>query len=305
MTAIRDQLSPPNNHLTPDPLRPRLVPSRRRPTSYKARRARASLIRTVLIVVVCLACAFPLLWMLVSAFKSKLDVADPAKVFLFTPTLENFGHVLSSGSFLPAFGNSMVTAVGSTALALVIGLPAAYAIARFGLKRVGVILLLVRMLPGICYLVPWYMLFTQLGLVGGFVPLVLSHLLIALPMVVWIMIGFFESSSVELEEAAQVDGLTRLGAFIHIVIPLARGGIVTSALLAFIFSWNQLLFSLILGGARTKTLPVALFDFISYASIDWGGLMAAATLMTLPIILISIFVQKHVVAGLSAGATKG
>jgi multiple sugar transport system permease protein len=305
LTTTRDEISTPQSDPAPAAIRQRPQSSRHPQTGYKARRARASLIRAILIVVVCLTCAFPLVWMLISAFKSKLDVADPAKVLLFSPTWENFGNVLSGGSFLPAFGNSLVTAVGSTALALVIGLPAAYAIARFGLKRVGVILLLVRMLPGICYLVPWYMIFTQVGLVGGFIPLIISHLLIALPMVVWIMIGFFESSSVELEEAAQVDGLTRLGAFIHIVIPLARGGIVTAGLLAFIFSWNQLLFSLILGGSRTKTLPVALFDFISYASIDWGGLMAAATLMTLPIILISIFVQKHVVAGLSAGATKG
>ena len=117
------------------------------------------------------------------------------------------------------------------------------------------------MLPGITYLVPWYILLTMAGLVGTYFSLITSHLVITMPMVIWIMISFFENVPVELEESARVDGLTHIGAFLRIVLPLSRPGIATSALLSFIFSWNQLLFSMVLGASQKKTLPVALFDF--------------------------------------------
>ncbi|QDC26751.1 carbohydrate ABC transporter permease [Georgenia yuyongxinii] len=243
--------------------------------------------------------------MIVSSLKANVDIYNPDKLLAFTPTLQNYGTVLTESNIPEAAQHSVIVAVGATLVSLVIGLPAAYAIARYSLRRTGVVLLLVRMLPGITYLVPWYIILTKLGLVGSYFSLIVSHLVITMPMVVWIMISFFENVSIELEEAARVDGLTRIGAFFRIVLPLSKPGIATAALLSFIFSWNQFLFSMILGASQKKTLPVALFDFIGYASIDWGGLMAAAVLMTLPVFVFSLFAQKHIVAGLSAGATKG
>lgn len=262
-------------------------------------------IRAVLITFIAAVCVFPIAWMVLSSLKANVDIYNPDKLFVFSPTLNNYVGVLGNANILESAWHSTVVAVGATLVSLLIGLPAAYAIARYGLRRTSVVLLVVRMLPGITYLVPWYIILTLLGLVGSYFSLIVAHLVITLPMVIWIMISFFQNVPTELEEAARVDGLTHIGAFLRIVVPLSKPGIATAALLSFIFSWNQLLFSMVLGASQKKTLPVALFDFIGYASINWGGLMAAAVLMTLPVMLFSLFAQKHIVSGLSAGATKG
>jgi multiple sugar transport system permease protein len=271
----------------------------------RKRRSPASIVRAAVIVVFAVWCALPLVWMVLSAFKTNVDINNASKLLLFTPTLRNFESILASSNLGEAAMNSLVVAVGSTALAVVLGLPAAYVIARYSMNRTAFALLVIRMLPGIIYLIPWYIIFTRVGLVGSYASLILSHLVIVMPMTIWIMMGFFATVPRELEEAASMDGLTRPQAFVRIILPVVRSGIATAALLSFIFSWNQLLFSMVLGSSRLKTLPVALFDFIGYASIDWGGLMAAAVLMSLPIFVFSIFAQRHIVAGLSAGATKG
>jgi multiple sugar transport system permease protein len=142
-------------------------------------------------------------------------------------------------------------------------------------------------------------------MVGGFTVLILSHMFVSLPLIVYIMMGYFDGLPLELEESAMVDGLTPIGAFRRITLPLSTPGIATAGILSFIFSWNNFMFALVLSSADTKTLPVAIFDFVGYASIDWGGLMAASTVVTLPIMLIALFAQKYVVSGLTAGATKG
>lgn len=130
-------------------------------------------------------------------------------------------------------------------------------------------------------------------------------MLVGLPFIAWIMISFFEGLPVDLEEAALIDGASPFGAFTRIALPLAVPGIVTASIMSFIFSWNNFMFSLVLSGDDTRTLPVAIFNFISYSSVDWGGLMAAAVVITLPVLLITLVVQRYVVAGLTAGATKG
>jgi multiple sugar transport system permease protein len=193
----------------------------------------------------------------------------------------------------------------STLFSLLLGLPAAYAIARFGLRGLGLVLLAARIVPGITFLIPWFILFTQVHLVGSYASLILSHMLVGLPFVTWVMIAFFEGLPVDLEQAAQVDGTTAIGAFFRVALPLSTPGIITSAILAFIFSWNNFMFSLVLANQDTRTLPVAIFSFISYASIDWGGLMAAAVVITIPVLIITLFVQRYIISGLTAGATKG
>jgi multiple sugar transport system permease protein len=130
-------------------------------------------------------------------------------------------------------------------------------------------------------------------------------MLVALPFVIWIMIPYFESLPRELEEAAWVDGSSRVGTFFRIILPLSGPGIITSSILSFIFSWNNFMFSLILSGTNTKTLPVAVFSFVSYSQINWGGLMAAAVVITAPILIISLFLQRYIIKGLTAGAVKG
>jgi len=247
----------------------------------------------------------PLLWMLLSSFKTNVDIYDAAKTFTFSPTLSNYGNVLGRDNYFSFVFNSFWVAFCSTGLSLIIGVPAAYSMSRFVMHRSAMVVLLARIIPGVSLLVPWYFIFANLRLVGGFSVLIISHIFVALPLIVYIMMSFFDSLPTELEESAQVDGLTPIGAFTRITLPLSVPGIATSGILAFIFSWNNFMFALVLSGADTKTLPVAIFNFVSYASIDWGGLMAAAVIVTVPIMVIALFTQKYIVSGLTAGATKG
>ena len=247
----------------------------------------------------------PLIWMLLASFKTSLDITNPSRTFSFDPTVGNYDNVINTQRFLPFIGNSTLVAAGATAVALIIGVPAAYAIARFKVTNATAFLLLARVIPGVSLLVPWYYLFSQVGFVGTYGVLILTHIFVTMPLVVAIMSGFFEGMPLELEESAQVDGLTRIGAFLRITLPLAVPGIATATILSFIFSWNNFLFALVLSNQQTRTLPVAISNFMAYASVDWGGLMAASVLITVPVMLVALFAQKYVVAGLTAGATKG
>lgn len=267
--------------------------------------ARMSTGRLVGIVVVAVVFTAPLVWMVLAAFKTNVQIGNPAEAIVFTPTLRNFGTVFEQGVFLPAMLNSVIVGVVSTVLSAILAVPAAWAIGRFAMQRFGNWVLIARIIPAISLLVPWYYLFAQLELVGGYTVLVLSHMFVSVPLITWIMIGFFAGLPVELEEAGRVDGLSAFGAFLRISLPLATAGTATACVLAAVFSWNNFMFALILSGENTKTLPVALFNFISYASVDWGGLMAAATLMSVPVVAAAVFGQKYLVAGLTAGATKG
>ncbi len=247
----------------------------------------------------------PLAWMVLSSFKTNVQIYDTASVFRFTPTMENYQKVFQQANFGKFMWNSFFVAALSTGISLVLGVPAAYSMSRFVMKRQAVVVLMARVIPGVSLLVPWYYLFSNLRMVGGYGVLILSHMFVSLPLILYIMMGFFDGMPTELEEAAQVDGLTPIGAMWHITLPMSTPGIATASILSFIFSWNNFMFALVLSGADTKTLPVAIFDFIGYGSIDWGGLMAAASVVTLPIMVIALFFQKYVVSGLTAGAVKG
>jgi multiple sugar transport system permease protein len=262
-------------------------------------------LRYIAIFLVTLIFIFPFLWMILASFKTQTDIMNTRNIFSFSPTTVNYENVFNQYSFFRFMINSFVVALLSTLLSLILGLPAAYAIARFKLNGFGLVLLAARIVPGITFLIPWYILFSQLKMVGSFEVLILSHMLVGLPFVAWVMISFFEGLPVDLEEAGMVDGLTPIGAFFRIALPLSTPGIITGSILSFIFSWNNFMFSYILAGQNTRTLPVAIFGFISYASIDWGGLMAAAVVITIPVLVITLFVQRYVISGLTAGATKG
>jgi len=247
----------------------------------------------------------PLMWMLVASFKTNVDIYDSSKTFFFTPTMDNYSNVLGRNNYFDFIFNSFWVALWSTVFSLILGVPAAYAMSRFSMGRSAMVVLMARIIPGVSLLVPWYFIFANMRLVGGYAVLILSHMFVALPLIVYIMMSFFDSLPTELEDAAQVDGLTAIGAFLRISLPLSVPGLATAGILSFIFSWNNFMFALVLAGANTKTLPVAIFNFVSYASIDWGGLMSASVVVTVPIMVIALFTQKYIVAGLTAGATKG
>ena len=259
----------------------------------------------VLIVVLMVPFLFPLFWMFLSSLKTQVQNTAYPPVLAFTPTLDNYREVFQKNPFFTFAWNSLVVAAGSTGLALLLGLPGAYAIARFKRTGIALAILTARMAPGIGYLIPWFILFTKAKLIDTYTALILTHLIVALPLVLWVMIGFFEDVPGELIEAGRIDGCTHWAAFLRIAIPLAKPGIVATGILAFIFSWNNFLFSLIVAGFKTRTLPIAVYNFLSYEEINWGGLTAAATVITLPVLALALLVQKHIVRGLTLGAMKG
>jgi multiple sugar transport system permease protein len=271
----------------------------------RRRQALLSALRYTAIAIVLFIFLAPFLWMLLSSFKTQVDITNTRNILNFTPTLENYENVFQQYEFLRYLLNSFAVAALSTLFSLILGLPAAYAIARFRLQWLGVILLTARIVPGITFLIPWFIIFSRLGLIGTLVPLILSHMLVGLPFIAWIMISFYEELPIELEEAAKIDGATPIGAFLRVALPLSMPGVITSGIVAFIFSWNNFMFSLVLADDRTRTLPIAIFNFLTYASVDWGGLMAAAVVITLPVLIITLFVQRYIIRGLTAGATKG
>ena len=248
---------------------------------------------------------FPFVWMIMMSLKTQVQNTADTPVWFFTPVLDNYRNVIGRNNFLVFTKNSLIVAVAATAIGMVLGLPAAYAIARYKQAGLSLWILVSRIIPYITFLLPLFLVFTKLHLIGSFAALIISHLIITLPMIVWVTIAFFEDIPTDLEEAALVDGSSRAGAFVRIILPLVAPGVVTAGILAMIFSWNQFLFSLILGGPNTKTVPVAVFNFLSYGSQDYGAIAAAAVLITLPIILLSLTVQRYIVKGLTAGGVKG
>lgn len=259
----------------------------------------------ILIILIVIPMIFPFLWMFMSAFKTQVDIISWPPKFIFSPTMRNFNKVFNEQNFLLYLKNSVVVGVVSVALSLLLGLPAAYSIARFNQKRFSVLILVARLMPGISFLMPWYIVFSRLGLMDSYTALILSHILIALPVVVWVMSSYFETVPKEMEESAMVDGATMQHAFVAIILPLSVPGIVTSTTLSFIFSWNNFMFSQVLSMEKTKTLPIAVYNFMSYAEIDWGGVLAAAVAIMLPAIVLTMIFQKYVVKGLTMGAVKG
>ena len=248
---------------------------------------------------------FPFYWMVLSSLKNQVQNTTYPPLFVFRPTLENYKEVFFQNPFGLFLWNSLVVGVGSSGIGLVLGLPAAYAIARFRHQRVALAVLIARITPGISYLVPWFIIFSQFRMIGSYTALILSHLTVGLPLIVWIMIGFFEDVPEDLEDAALIDGCGRALAFFKVALPLTRPGIVTAGILSFILSWNTFMYSVVLANANTRTLPVAVFAFLSYGGFDWGALTAAATVITLPVMILALLIQRHIVGGLALGGLKG
>jgi multiple sugar transport system permease protein len=257
-----------------------------------------------LVVAILVPAVFVFFWMISSSFKREVDIYAIPPVWLSEPTLVNYQSALSQTPFMRYAFNSFVIAVGSSFTGLLIGLPAAYSIARYRQGWLGMVLLTARLMPGVGYLVPLFILFHKLRMIGTYEALILSHLVVTFPLTVWIMIGFFEDLPSELLDAALIDGCGKVAAFLRIALPLTRPGIAVAAILAFIFSWNDFKMALILSTSRTRTLPVAIFNFVHEASLNWGMMMAYATIITVPVVILTLFVQRHIVAGLTMGGVK-
>jgi multiple sugar transport system permease protein len=260
----------------------------------------------VAVIVVMLPTVFVFYWMITLSLKPQVEAAGyPPSFFWFSVTFKGYVDVFAKNPFLLYTWNSLVVATGCTLLALIVGLPCAYSIAHWRQRGLALTILVARIIPGVSYLIPWYILFRNLKMVDTYQALILTHLVVGLPIVIWVMIGFFEDIPTELREAALIDGCTDYGAFLRVAVPLVKPGIVATSILSFIFSWNNFLFSVILAGRNTRTLPIAVFNMIGYEEINWGPLAAAATMITLPVIILTLIIQRHIVTGLTFGAVKG
>ncbi|AWN47380.1 sugar ABC transporter permease [Methylobacterium terrae] len=245
-------------------------------------------------------------WMLSLSVKYEIDNASYPPILIPERfAWKNYLDVLESNRFSTYFVNSLLVTGTATLLALLVGVPAGYGIARMKAAKAAVVILVARITPGLSYLIPLFLLFQWLGLLGTLWPQIIIHLVVTVPIVIWIMIGYFETTPLELEEAAVIDGASRWQVFRYVALPIAKPGIAVAMILAVIFSWNNFVFGIVLAGRETRTLPVAVYNMISFDQLSWGPLAAAALIVTLPVLVLTVFAQRQIVAGLTAGAVKG
>jgi multiple sugar transport system permease protein len=260
---------------------------------------------------------FPVVWVFSLAFKTMPEILSWPPTFVFRPTLENFQSLFtgltggSTGSstvrFLENFANSMIISFGAVVISVLVGVPATYAIARFNFKGkedLAFTILSFRFAPELMVIIPIYIFFQRLGLLDTYTGLIWVYQLITLPMIVWILRGYIEDVSRELEEACWLDGYGRFQAFWRIVLPLIRPGIAASGLLAFIYAWNNFVFAVLLGGSRTAPVTVGAMQFISADALRYGDMAAAIVLAAIPALVLAFYAQKHLIRGLSLGAVK-
>lgn len=247
----------------------------------------------------------PIAWMIMASFKSRVEITRFPPKLLFEPTLENYRQLFIRTDFLENTVNSFVVAGGSSLLGLLLAVPAAFAISWHRLTWPATLMLFARMAPGALFLLPWFIMFSGIGLSGTHTALILTHAVITLPIALWTMLPYFDAMPRELIESAQIDGCRPHQILLRVALPVVVPGLVVAAILCFIFSWNYFLFALVLSGISSKTAIVASFNFIGEGVTNWGTLMAAATVIALPPILLTLLIQRRLVSGLSFGAVKG
>jgi len=247
---------------------------------------------------------FPFLWLVQLALRPENDVFSDE--LLFTPTLASFAGLLQ-GNFARSFGNSLLVSTLSTALSLAIGVPAAYALARWNFKarsQVALWILVTRMAPPIAFTIPFFLAYRWLGLQDTVIGLAIVYLTFNLAIVIWLMQTFFEAVPPAMEEAAYIDGCGVWQAFWRVTLPLAAPGLAATAVLCFVFSWNDFFYALILTRTEAITAPVAIVNFLQYEGWEWSRIAAAGTLVMAPVVVFTLVVRKWLVQGLTAGGLK-
>ncbi|WP_119461016.1 carbohydrate ABC transporter permease [Rhodospirillaceae bacterium SYSU D60014] len=275
-------------------------------------------VRAVLLALVALFFLFPIFWVLLMSVMTNQDILRSPPSLIFEPTLENYVALISGQldtsvgtlevAYMRNLMNSLILGVGSVLLSLLLGVPAAYAFARFRFRlgeNIAFTLLSFRFAPPLLVLLPLLFYFQQLGLYDTYFGLIWVYQLITLPLILWIVRGYFEDISEDIEHAYRLDGHSWLATFLRIAIPLARPGIAAAALLAFIFAWNNFIFALILGSSDVQPVTVGALAFITASGINYGQIAAALVLSVVPTLILALFAQRYLVEGLSLGAVKG
>ena len=253
--------------------------------------------------------AFPVLWALLTSFKTERDVLAYPPAVIFEPTLRNYRDVLfGSARILPNLLSSTIVAGMSTLLTLVFAIPAAYALARLdlpGKRASGFYVLATQMLPPVGLIIPYYLVLQKIGGLDTYAGLIVIYLTFSLPFAIWLLVSYFEDIPREMEEAALLDRAGRLRALWYVILPQVRGGIAVTTIFVFLNAWNEFLFAVVLGGNRVRPVTVAMFNFISVEQTLWAKLAAGAMLAMAPVIVLGLLAQRHIVKGLTVGAVKG
>ena len=246
----------------------------------------------------------------ITAFKPQIIWVSSPPTWIFQPTMENFEFVFFTRQGWVHLRNSLIISIGSVVIALILGVPAAYAFARFrfrGSKALMQWLISLRMIPPIVVGLPFYVMFLYLerafniGLRDTYLGLIITYQTFLLPLVIWMMRGYFAELPAAMEESAMVEGHTRLGALVRVVLPVVWPGIVATAILNFIFAWNEFFLALILSGNRTSTLPMSAGTYIVRTRVEWGNLFAVNLIIMVPVIVLTIILRRQLVKGLTFG----
>ena len=263
----------------------------------------------ILLAVVVVTYAFPFLYLALTSLKAPIEaIAVPPTLVPDRWSLQNFGSALATTGVVPSFINSLTTAVISTALTVVLAVPASYAITRFASRSGQLFMfatLVTRMMPPVAIGIPLVAIMAGVGLRDTPPGTALARTAISLPLAIWLLTSFFESIPVELEEAARVDGASRIRILLSVIIPVVSGGIAVAAIFAFLASWNEFLFSLLLTSVRAQTTPIVIANFQTQFGLQGGSMTALAMLYSLPVVAITFLLQKRIVGGLTLGAVKG
>lgn len=283
----------------------------RAPRRNRAAHAKGGWVANTVAAVFSLVWIFPVYWMVNTAFKPRSEAMTPTPLFLpKSPTLTNFNAAINQTSFLDNLRNSLIVVSGTVVLAIVLGIFAAAALSRFrfrGRRTIMVAILIVQMLPGSALLIPTFLVFSQIGLLGTYLGLILAYVALVLPFSIWVMRGFFIAIPVEVEEAARIDGASTWQVLTRILFPLVVPGVVATSIFAFIAAWNDYLIAYTFMKDQSQyTLPVWLASFSTpLTGTDFGGQMAGSVIFSLPVVVFFLIIQRKLVTGISSGAVKG
>jgi multiple sugar transport system permease protein len=250
---------------------------------------------------------FPIVWSVLNSFKTEQDVLAYPPKLVFWPTLAAYRDVLfGPSSILPNLWSSFVISVVTTIVTIVFAVPAAYALARVRGKRLaGFYVLATQMLPPVGIIIPYFLILRNIGWIDTYQGMILIYLSFSLPFAIWLMVSYFEEIPLEMEEAAYLDGASRLRALWRIIIPQVQGGIAVTIVFVFLNAWNEFLFAVVLSGNTVRPVTIAMFNFVSVEQTLWAKLAAVSVLAMLPVIVLGVVAQKNIVKGLTVGAVKG